>query len=346
MKASRAGSFKNYVFIFFIFAFSLILFACDSTEFTYPQNTDSIALTTLRGKSRNSRYVYNGDMTYMETAVINGTDEDIKEDDTKINSQYRIRKGYMLDTGSKYKSGFITDDQKMRVLATLEGNEENETSLCISFQRASKMTNATLNGDYHINRLLWTGGNSWWGSGMSFDLSDSSAFFSGTYYMTEGNRSIYYRVSDDGTLRLDNSVDMSGMVGYNGEIFFFSNSKDERGNSYDFVVGIKKSSGMDTGSLKGNYYGCEISKNPETVFAQRSRLSFDGAGNFTYICADEPGEDEDPYEEISGSYSVADDGKITVHQGGSGSITSDGKIIVIMLEMAGDWRYIIARKIK
>lgn len=344
MKASSASSINSYFLVFSIFAFALFFAACDSSEVTYPYNTDSLALTTSRGKSRNSRYVYNDDMSYLETAVINGTEEDLKEDESKLSGAYRVRKGYMLDVGKNYKSGFITADRKMRVLATVEDNEESETSLCISFQRSSKMVNATLQGDYHINRLLWGNGTTF-GSGVSFSLSDSSAFFSGTDYMTEGSESTYYRVSDDGTLRIGSNTDMSGMVGYNGEIFFYAKEKDERGNLYDFVAGIKKSSGMDTGSLKGNYYGCEISKNPQTIFAQRSNLSFDGSGNYTYICADEPAEDEEPNEETGGSYSVSEDGRITINEGGSGAITSDGKIIIIMLEMAGDWRYIIAKKI-
>ena len=307
---------------------------CDSSEVGYPQNTDSIALTTANGKSRNTRFVFYDNMSYMETSVINGTEDDIKKDESKKSGAWRTRKGYMLDVGKDYRSGFIMPDHKTRVLATLDDNEENETSLCVAFQRSSYMTNSNLSGDYHLNGIVWGGG------GGSFSLSKGTITFDGTGKITSESPTKYYRVSDDGTLRFGSVDTMSGMLGMAGNVFF-TNTKDERGNAYDYSIGIKKSSGLSTGSLKGNYYACEIGKNPQKVFAQRSNLNFDGNGSFT-----DQNADDTEQEATGGSYSVADDGSISIDGNiGTGSMTSDGKFIVLMIERAGDWRYIVARKI-
>lgn len=319
---------------FSIIALFAVLFflGCDSSEVGFATSEDSIALTTIRGKSINTRFEYNDNMSYLETSVINGTDDDVKKDESKKSGAYRIRKGYLLDVGYNYRSGFVTPDRKTRVLATLDENEENETSMSIAFQRSSYMVNANLNGEYHMNRLTWGGG------GVSFSLSKGTVSFDGKNLMNNGSENSYYNVSDDGTLRIGNSSLMSGMVGMSGDMFF-SNIKDDRGNAYDFSVGIKKSSGLDSGSLKGKYYACEIGKNPQKVFTLRSNFNFDGAGSYT-----EKNADDDKQEEISGTYSVSDDGSITIDSG-TGSITPDGKLFILMVERVGDWRYIIGRKI-
>ncbi|WP_027360208.1 hypothetical protein [Desulforegula conservatrix] len=335
MKKNGVNGCIRLIFSCSVLIFAVLIAGCDSSEVGYAQDTDSIALTTLSGKSRNTRFKFNDNLSYLETSVINGTDEEVNKDESKKSGAYRIRKGYMLDVGKDYRSGFITSDRKIRVFATLDENEENETSLCLAFQRSSYMTNSSLNGDFHMNRLTWGGG-----AGVSFSLSKSTVTFDGRNLVNNGTENQYYQVSDDGTLRVGSDTLMDGMLGKEGEMFF-SNIKDDRGNAYDFSVGIKKSSGLGTESLKGKYYACEIGKNPQKVFTQRSNLTFDGNGSYTESSADDS---EQP--EISGAYSVADDGSISIDGSiGTGSMTSDGKIIVVMIERAGDWRYIIARKI-
>lgn len=323
----------NALYLFFIFSgFLFFLAGCDSSEVKYSHNTDSIALTTVRGKSMNTRYIYNDSMSFVETSVINGTSEEVNKDESKKSGAYRIRSGYMLDVGSKFRSGFVSSDGKTKVLASVPDNEENEISLSIAFQRSSDLTNSSLNGDYHMNRMTWGGG------GVSFSLSKATVSFDGKSKINTGSEVLHYRVSDDGTLRLGDSAQMTGMLGMGGGIFF-SSVKDDRGNSYDFSLGIKKSSGLGTASLKGKYYACEIAKSPQKVYTQKSNFTFDGAGSFS-----EKNADDEEQAEISGSYSVSDDGSITMDNG-TGSITSDGSFFILMVERAGDWRYIIARRI-
>jgi len=335
MKKNEVKNCWHLILLCSVLVFAFFIAGCDSSEVGYPQDKDSIALTTLSGKSRNTRFEFNDNLSYLETAVINGTADDIKKDESQKSGAYRIRKGYMLDVGKDYRSGFITSDRKISVFATLDGNEENETSLCLAFQRSLYHTNASLNGEYHLNRLTWGGG-----SGVSFSLAKSTVSFNGNNLVNNGIENQYYNVSDDGTLRIGAATEMSGMLGKEGEMFY-SNIKDDRGNAYDFSVGIKKSSGLSTQSLKGKYYACEIGKNPQKVFTQRSNITFDGNGSYTEASADDA---EQP--EINGSYSVSDDGSISIDGDiGTGAMTSDAKIIIIMIERAGDWRYIIARKI-
>lgn len=335
MKKNGVNGCRRLIFTCSLLIFAVLIAGCDSSEVGYPQDTDSIAMTTLSGKSRNTRFEFNDNLSYLETSVINGTEDEIKKDESKKSGSYRIRKGYMLDVGKNYRSGFISSDRKIRVFATLDENEEGETSLCLAFQRSSYMTNSTLTGEYHMNRLIWGGG-----AGVSFSLTKNTVSFDGKSIVNNGSESQYYSVSDDGTLRIGAATEMSGMLGKEGDMFY-SNIKDERGYAYDFSVGIKKSSGLGTQSLKGKYYACEIGKNPQKVFTQRSNITFDGNGSYTETSADDS---EQP--EIIGAYSVADDGSISIDGSiGTGSMTSDGKIIVVMIERAGDWRYIIARKI-
>lgn len=335
MKKNGVIGFRRLIYLCSFLIIAVFIAGCDSSEVGYPQDEDSIALTTLSGKSRNTRFEFNDNLSYLETSVINGTEDEIKKDESKKSGAYRIRKGYMLDVGKDYRSGFISPDRKIRVFATLDKNEENETSLCLAFQRSSYMTNSSLNGDYHMNRLTWGGG-----AGVSFSLTKSTVSFDGKNLVNNGIENQYYNVSDDGTLRIGTVTDMSGMLGKEGEMFY-SNIKDDRGNAYDFSVGIKKSSGLSTQSLKGKYYACEIGKNPQKVFTQRSNITFDGNGSYTEASADDTEQ-----AAINGSYSVSDDGIISIDGNiGTGSMTADANIIIVMIERAGDWRYIIGRKI-
>lgn len=209
----------------------------------------------------------------------------------------------------------------------------NDLSIHVGIKKSSGMTNASISGNFIMceygtdsgieNPQPWTGrlllnfgGN---GNGTFQQLADSN---NGTL----GSGSFIYAVSSDGKVSVD-SGKYYGIVSADGKMFVIvDTNKTDSDLDLSIHVGIKESSGMSKSSLIGTFIMCEYGRDPER-WTGRLELTFDGNEGGTFQQLD----DSRGYKNSGElTYTVADDGTVTIDGKYSGILSADGNMFVIV----------------
>ena len=151
-----------------------------------------------------------------------------------------------------------------------------------------------------------------------------SADGTGTYHQIEtstgggiGNAIEAYTVSSDGALTIGD--DKKGVVSDDDQFVFFVDIGDPVG----IEILAKKSSGIPSAMLDGNYHGVSYYAD-EDGFTAFGDVSLDGNGNAAYVQIDTSGGGS------SGgttAYTVTSDGEITIGSDRRGVVSADGNYI-------------------
>lgn len=200
-----------------------------------------------------------------------------------------------------------------------------DTGLQVFYTPYSGLTNASLNGTYIMNEIgidstHWTGrieitfdgdGNGTWQQ-----LDDSNG--------STGSGSLTYNVSADGTLSID-GVEV-GMLNTD-ERFFNIVDTNSADSDLSFHFGVKQSSGLSNATLHGTFMIGEMGVLDADHWTRRIEATFDGNGNGIWQYIDDSDGSTD-----SGSltYTVEDDGTLSVDGATVGQLSSDGNVFTII----------------
>lgn len=139
-----------------------------------------------------------------------------------------------------------------------------------------------------------------------------------------GGESISYSVSADGTLNADNPEpgdEVTGQLSADGELL---GCVDTNSSNHHIYMGfaVKRSTGMTNADFNGTFIMSQLGFDPDP-FSNLIQITADGAGNFNYQQL--PGGDSG-----SGTYSVADDGTVTIagEADTQGQLSYDGSVFL------------------
>ncbi|MGC9324811.1 MAG: PKD domain-containing protein [Desulfomonilia bacterium] len=234
-------------------------------------------------------------------------------------------------------TGAITEDGSILMSAHTNWSD-GEISLVSLIRESSGLSDSSLNDGYitvcFMEDNLEDGieDNEIWvvrrtdmsfnGSGVYTDTilssSDgSSGSSTGTYSVNPSNARITF---DGGT---------SGIVDPNSSFFFILDT-DVSDNTLSLTLGVKTSTGMDEGSLQGRYlvgaFGSQpVSISGHTHWSHIAEMVFDGIGGYTYTIWSDS---ENILDSGTGTYSVADDGALTMDGVECGVVSSYGDLFV------------------
>ena len=154
------------------------------------------------------------------------------------------------------------------------------------------------------------------------------------------------------TVTVPNGPTISGAVAADGGAFALLTSSQSEGSS-SMAVGVKTGTGMTNASLSGTYFAgsinFELGSGTTGVVTQGGTITLDGKGNGTASfsgtqmstnsgcnatgCSDQSSSRVGVSNSVSFTYSVANDGKVTINAGGSPTITgwasADGSVVVL-----------------
>ncbi|HIO88309.1 MAG TPA: T9SS type A sorting domain-containing protein [Candidatus Marinimicrobia bacterium] len=129
-----------------------------------------------------------------------------------------------------------------------------------------------------------------------------------------------YSVADDGVFSLEGEV--SGIVNPSGDLLVIAFGDDKESV---LAIGMKTATGTTAASVAGTYVGATINQDiydEGEAYVELFGVIFDGVG--TYIM-----QTADATTPTTGTYSVSEDGVLTLDDGTVGYITSDGTFGVI-----------------
>lgn len=143
-----------------------------------------------------------------------------------------------------------------------------------------------------------------------------------------------YSVASDGTASFDveeNSVISSFDIGQVSadENYITIVDADASDNFLLYGFGIKKSTGLSNATLNGTYIMNETGIDYPNPWTMRSRLTFDGNGNGTWEALEVS---DGSLDSGAFTYSVSDDGTLSVDSESSGQVGPDGSVFNL-----GDW---------
>lgn len=150
-----------------------------------------------------------------------------------------------------------------------------------------------------------------------------------------GSGSETYEIAADGTM----TDPEDGIVSPDGSIFSMVDTDPTDADTEILLgIGVEMSTGMDVSKLNGDYRICQIRRDAGGTNTSRISINLDGAGVIAgSIEADS--EDPGPYDPITGTYTVDDNGTMgmDISIGGvplpkdfTGIVSPDGNIFVIL----------------
>ncbi|MFP6719410.1 MAG: LamG domain-containing protein, partial [Candidatus Poribacteria bacterium] len=140
-----------------------------------------------------------------------------------------------------------------------------------------------------------------------------------------------YSVADDGVFSLEGEV--SGIVNPSGDLLVIAFGDDKESV---LAIGMKTATGTTAASVAGTYVGATINQDIDDegeAYVELFGVIFDGVG--TYIM-----QTADATTPTTGTYSVSEDGVLTLDDGTVGYITSDGTFGVITAGSDSDQPYV------
>jgi hypothetical protein len=197
------------------------------------------------------------------------------------------------------------------------------------------MKNADVNGTYLVGNILVEAQSRTMALESSFDGSGNTTWTliadsqGGT-----GSESNSYSVSADGTFRIDSQElgnSITGQLSADGELGCYVDADSINGINFGFAV--KRSTGMTNADFTGTYIMSQIVFSPDPV-SNLIQITADGAGNFSY-------QQLPPGDSGSGTYSVADDGRVTISGEADthGQLSYDGGVF-LFVDTSSDYPHI------
>jgi len=189
---------------------------------------------------------------------------------------------------------------------------------------------ATLSGVYLAGQFMDDG----IGTGGNFISERMLLSFDGTvkgFYQglasstgSTGSGDFYYDPAANNTFALI----PDGYVGHlsNDENALFILDTDTSDNAVSIIAGGKRTTGMTSASMSGNYIYGEMNGTGSTAISSQTLLNFagDGTGTYTTIARSDGASETDVF-----AYSVADDGTLAAGPG-SGFVTVDGELMMLV----------------
>jgi hypothetical protein len=150
-----------------------------------------------------------------------------------------------------------------------------------------------------------------------------------------GGESISYSVTADGTFKADNTEpgdEVTGQLSADGE---FISCVDTNSLNHHIYMGfaVKRSTGLTNADFNGTFIMSQLGFDPDP-FSNLIQITADGAGNFNYQQL--PSGDSG-----SGTYSVADDGAVTItgEADTQGQLSYDGSVF-LFVDTSSDYTHI------
>ena len=188
-------------------------------------------------------------------------------------------------------------------------------------RKSSGKTVEDLSGEYWISEFVTDNGF----QAVGFDYADFDGAGTATLYRIENTLGeldtfdFAYSVNDDGTIVFDSTL--VGIISPDGQFFVAGKTEIGEGESSTYVMGIKKSTGLDNSALDGSYIYNQIRTedeglNEEVIFFARVNFDGDGMGDVVMFLG-EP--HSDPFD-----YSIASDGSSDLDST-LGAVSTDGR---------------------
>ena len=198
-------------------------------------------------------------------------------------------------------------------------------------------SNDLLSGTYHLNQFA-DSDTGMWNEINKIVFYGNGSFDSEIVYDSDGETGSSngtYEIAADGTI----TEPEDGIVSPDGRIFSMVDTDPTDDDTEIFLgIGVEMSTGMGLSSLNGDYLLCQIRRDAGGTNTSRISINLDGAGVIAgSIEADS--EDPGPYDPITGTYTVDDNGTMgmDISIGGvplakdfTGIVSPDGNIFVIL----------------
>ncbi len=259
-----------------------------------------------------------GNLTWQQIADSNG-------DTGSGSGTYSVADDGELTIGGQDAVGIVSASGNTFILVDTDASND-DLSLHVGIKQSSGLSNSTLSGTYTICEYgtdpdRWTGRIEFTSDGAGNLTWQQIADTNGD----TGSGSGTYSVADDGGLTIGGQ-DAVGIVSASGNTFILVDT-DASNDDLSLHVGIKQSTGLSNSVLSGTYTMCEYGTDPDR-WTGRIEFTFDGAGNLTWQqIADSNGDTGSG----SGTYSVADDGELTINgQDAIGIVSADGNTFILV----------------
>jgi hypothetical protein len=191
----------------------------------------------------------------------------------------------------------------------------------IGIRKSSGRTAADLSGEYWISEFVVYEGF----QAVGLDYADFNGADSATLYRIEntvGELDTFgfsYSVDDDGAINFDDDLD--GIISPDGKMFVAGKTIMDEGENSTYIIGIKKSTGIDNSTLSGSYIYNQVQTESGGLSEETSffaRVNFDGEGEGEVVMF--LGEAEsDTFE-----YNIESDGSFEIDST-LGAISMDGR---------------------